>query len=441
MNHSNQINQDSDIFVNSNTPQVYAIFRDNLGTITHLKSGSETLEYSYDAYGRRRDKDDWSYTLSGEPVLFADRGFTGHEHLTQFGLINMNGRLYDPLVGRFLSPDNYVQSPDFTQSFNRYGYCWNNPLRYTDPSGDTPVNLVAAGIGAVIGGVINLSLNWDNCGGFWEYAAAFGVGAVGGAASGALLGTDGGASFWAVVGVGAASGALASGTNDIIAQTTNNFQGNVNWNHVGQMSASGFVAGGLSSMVGYSISSSQLINGAIKSPMLRSLIASPVTSAVGHVAGGTVYGKLSGQSWNEAYNNSFDGIGNSMVVGTAIGLGSTYISSKANGINPLTGKKLTSNPNILTENGIYGTQKGTNPEIIKAYYEQMKSGTFDMDYRIGGFTSEGKYYIGDGHHRINAAYMYYKETGSNYYINHLINTGRWTPANPTNYGLKIYKFD
>ncbi len=48
----------------------------------------------------------------------------------------MNGRLYDPIVGRFLSPDNYVQSPGFTQSFNRYSYAWNNPLRYTDPDGE-----------------------------------------------------------------------------------------------------------------------------------------------------------------------------------------------------------------------------------------------------------------------------------------------------------------
>jgi RHS repeat-associated protein len=137
VNHFNHINQCSDIFVYSDTPVVYAIFRDNLGTITHLKSSSETLEYSFDAFGRRRSADDWSYTLdANDKALFADRGFTGHEHLTQFGLINMNGRLYDPLVGRFLSPDNYVQSPDFTQNFNRYGYCLNNPLRYTDPSGD-----------------------------------------------------------------------------------------------------------------------------------------------------------------------------------------------------------------------------------------------------------------------------------------------------------------
>ena len=57
------------------------------------------------------------------------------EHLTWFGLVNMNARLYDPLLGRFLSPDPYVQAPDFTQNFNRYSYALNNPLRYTDVSG------------------------------------------------------------------------------------------------------------------------------------------------------------------------------------------------------------------------------------------------------------------------------------------------------------------
>lgn len=46
-----------------------------------------------------------------------------------------SGRLYDPLLGRFFSPDNYVQLPGFTQSYNRYSYCLNNPLKYTDPSG------------------------------------------------------------------------------------------------------------------------------------------------------------------------------------------------------------------------------------------------------------------------------------------------------------------
>ena len=49
--------------------------------------------------------------------------------------INMNGRVYDPLVGRFISPDPFVQMPDYSQSYNRYSYAFNNPLRFSDPSG------------------------------------------------------------------------------------------------------------------------------------------------------------------------------------------------------------------------------------------------------------------------------------------------------------------
>lgn len=56
--------------------------------------------------------------------------------LPEFGLINMNGRLYDPQIGRFLSTDNYVQEPWNSQNFNRYSYCLNNPLKYTDSNGE-----------------------------------------------------------------------------------------------------------------------------------------------------------------------------------------------------------------------------------------------------------------------------------------------------------------
>ena len=81
----------------------------------------------------------------------------------------MNGRIYDPVIGRFLSPDSYVQAPEFTQSFNRYAYCLNNPLKYTDPDGEL-WNIV---IGAVIGGGLNLWMNWDNCDGFLGVCGSF----------------------------------------------------------------------------------------------------------------------------------------------------------------------------------------------------------------------------------------------------------------------------
>lgn len=117
----------------------YNICRDYLGSITHIASLDGTLvaEYSYDPWGRLRDPETLEiYAAGEEPELFLGRGFTGHEHLTWFGLINMNARLYDPLLGRFLSPDPYVQAPDFTQNFNRYSYALNNPLRYTDVTGE-----------------------------------------------------------------------------------------------------------------------------------------------------------------------------------------------------------------------------------------------------------------------------------------------------------------
>ncbi len=125
--------------VNTGTPVIYYILRDHLGSITHVVKASDLTykEYSFDAWGRRRSANDWNYTLdAGDHPLFAGRGFTGHEHLPEFNLINMNGRLYDPVLGRFLSPDNYIQIPDNTQNFNRDTYALNNPLVYTDPDGE-----------------------------------------------------------------------------------------------------------------------------------------------------------------------------------------------------------------------------------------------------------------------------------------------------------------
>jgi len=67
------------------------------------------------------------------------RGFTGHEHYPELKIINMNARLYDPVIGRFFSPDNTVYNSEFTQDYNKYSYARNNPLKYIDPDGNTVV--------------------------------------------------------------------------------------------------------------------------------------------------------------------------------------------------------------------------------------------------------------------------------------------------------------
>jgi RHS repeat-associated protein len=84
------------------------------------------------------------------------RGYTGHEMLQEFALINMNNRMYDPVLGRMLAADNLVQDSYSTQAYNRYSYGWNNPVTYVDPNGDELVTaLVITGValtGAYIGG-------------------------------------------------------------------------------------------------------------------------------------------------------------------------------------------------------------------------------------------------------------------------------------------------
>ena len=59
--------------------------------------------------------------------MMLDRGYTSHEHLAEVGLIQMNGRLYDPVLHTFMMPDNFVQQPENTQNYNRYAYVLNNP--------------------------------------------------------------------------------------------------------------------------------------------------------------------------------------------------------------------------------------------------------------------------------------------------------------------------
>jgi RHS repeat-associated protein len=117
---------------------VHFILKDHLGswtTITDVE-GNVEQELSFDAWGCFRDPETWSQWDTPHTVTpMFDRGYTGHEHMTAFGLINMNGRCYDPLTSHFLSVDAYVQDPTNAQAFNRYAYCAYNPLRYTDPTG------------------------------------------------------------------------------------------------------------------------------------------------------------------------------------------------------------------------------------------------------------------------------------------------------------------
>lgn len=201
---------------NGTSSRICYILRDYLGSITHIVyPGSSTIqELSYDAWGCLRDPATQKvYGYGQQPKLFLGRGYTGHEHLLQFGLINMNARLYDPVLGRFLSPDPNVQCPDWTQNMNRYTYAMNNPLCYIDKDGKFWWIIV----GAVIGGAANVICKAvsGQLHSFSDGFAAFGIGALaggvgaatGGWAFGVLGGAAGGAGGFIA---GAGSGALST---------------------------------------------------------------------------------------------------------------------------------------------------------------------------------------------------------------------------------------
>jgi RHS repeat-associated protein len=137
------------------TQKYLYLHRDYLGSIIAISNETGDLieKRHFDAWGNiLKIQDAANNNISNLVVL--DRGYTGHEHLQSVGLIHMNGRLYDPVVHRFLQPDNFIQDPHNTQNYNRYGYVLNNPLKYTDPSGEEFLTMVAIGVGVGIAAYI-----------------------------------------------------------------------------------------------------------------------------------------------------------------------------------------------------------------------------------------------------------------------------------------------
>ena len=126
------------------------LHHDHLGSLDVLtdEDGHIVEEMSFDAWGQRRNAATWAALDAPLASSITDRGYTAHEQLDDVGLIHMNGRVYDPRLGRFLQADPFVQDATDTQLYNRYSYLRNNPLNGTDPSGYFIPELI---IGAFIG--------------------------------------------------------------------------------------------------------------------------------------------------------------------------------------------------------------------------------------------------------------------------------------------------
>ena len=100
--------------------------------------------FYYEPFGQRTDAQ--GKPLASTPSATGS-GFTGHEHDDDLGLINMRGRVFDPVIRRFLSPDPHVTNPLSGQSYNRYSYVLNNPTNLIDPTGFDCIGQECSGYG------------------------------------------------------------------------------------------------------------------------------------------------------------------------------------------------------------------------------------------------------------------------------------------------------
>jgi RHS repeat-associated protein len=126
------------VFVQESTgSQMRYYHKDYQGSVIAITSGQSVLEsLSYEAFGERRYPNGTAQDRDSPIIgITTSRGYTGHEHLDEFNLIHMNGRIYDPALSRFLTPDPNVFEAESTQGFNRYSYVMNNPMNMTDPTG------------------------------------------------------------------------------------------------------------------------------------------------------------------------------------------------------------------------------------------------------------------------------------------------------------------
>ena len=165
------------------------LFTDALGSVDTVTNdiGGIVERMSFDAHGNRRSSTAWQSPLGSIPSS-TRQGFTGHHMLDVFGLIHMNGRVYDPQIGRFLQADVLLDAG--IQGLNRYSYVLNNPLSLTDPSGHMSVGQILRTVAAIAITVYSGGTAAGAAWGFWGTSvtagqALFAV-AAGGFASGAI---------------------------------------------------------------------------------------------------------------------------------------------------------------------------------------------------------------------------------------------------------------
>jgi RHS repeat-associated protein len=203
------------------TDSMFYIHTDHLGSYCALTDiyGTVVQRNSFDPWGNYAFEQMYICSTThprGDTLLelsfpITRRGFTGHEHYPELKIINMNGRLYDPVIARFFSPDKYVANSSFTQDFNRYSYARNNPLMYTDPDGEFIQYIFGAIMGGFSGWQIGKAAGAKGWAMFGYIIGGAGIGAATAGIGTAITSSISAAGFAGSAIVGSAVGGAVSG--------------------------------------------------------------------------------------------------------------------------------------------------------------------------------------------------------------------------------------
>ncbi|MEO5625681.1 MAG: RHS repeat-associated core domain-containing protein [Dokdonella sp.] len=302
----------------TSSPQYAYLFRDALGSLDVVTNQAGTVQQrqSFDAWGQRRDATptgSWGLLPSAIAASFDTgttyQGYTGHQQLDPVGLVHMKGRLYDPVLGRFIQADPMTDA-DATQGLNRYSYVLNNPLSLTDPSGYLSFRQWVGLIIIVVASVI--SQQYWAIGAYWS---SFAVAVAGGFLSAyvstgslkaGLWGAFAAAVFW---GIGA--GFNQAWAHDTGLSCSAEMTQGAQWAKVAAHAAAGGV---LSEMQGGNFGSGFLAAGATEaaSPAIEGLpeAGQVIASAV---VGGTVSQATGGTFANGAETALFQSLFNNFV--------------------------------------------------------------------------------------------------------------------------------
>jgi len=366
---------------NNGKDSLLFMHKDHLGSLVALTdySGNVLERYAYDPWGNRRNPNNWTQKDTRTSWRL-NRGFTMHEHLDAFAIINMNGRVYDPLTSQFFSPDPRLQAPGDWLNYNRYAYALNCPTMFIDPDGE--FFLFAIFFGAIINTTIQ-------------------------AISGNLGGMK---SFWTAMGIGALSGAAGYGASALMSSVV----GTVGIIGGGLTGAAGGTAGGFVGGAGNAWANGANFNQGLKAGLTGAGYGALMGGALGAISGGITAYKHEGNLLT-GKGATFDQIASTTPSSNKveIGEGMTYSNEYAKGFSDTNfGENIKGLDNLYADGSLPSFNYTRNGDLVlnkngvtvngSTRYNGVGRGS-DVYLYKSAFVSPKQLYVTMGHEYIHVA--------------------------------------